>query len=348
MVLTIPINRSRFGLQTMSHSAPGRGSDPPAAGQDILAALRQSESELEKLMTDVDEFQIAVDGLRSARAAKEQEIQNLRHEVARHQTIRACQQLEPCVPGVSDAPIDDSQFDPEHRAFLQAKRNGFSTLSAQIADLQSATQPLEDEVKSLHQQISTLMCELANCEKALQRLASRRRKLDQECQFVAAQIKEADRDIIACRRAVRDFEAARAGLAARLEAISSAADSKSGLPSAVQHLDRELDAIALDIAEVDAEIRELESLKADERKAEKAPEAEWKQALEPQLAAIEGEIVDSSRKLRDGQDRLNALESRYQRLEPIANKWKSLEFQDEISRGIDDLLRIGNGPAREI
>jgi hypothetical protein len=194
-----------------------------------------------------------------------------------------------------------------------------------------------------------LKSESADLAKQLQRSVFNRRKQEEKVEFSRGQRKETSNQIRAFRKVAKDAENAKAGLIARHESMTAISDPNTGLQAVIENIKSELKQINLEIAALDEQIVEYEEQTTEVkvpipntsvRQQEKS--AEWMQGMDEDFEAAREEIAVKNADLENELKKVNQLEVRYRKLQPIVVAWKKrLAFEpdrEELS-DIDDLLK---------
>jgi chromosome segregation ATPase len=311
----------------------------------VVSLLRERETELEKLLQQMDTSQEEFDRISVAVADRQSELASKQRELARIAKLRKAHELEPVPACVDSRSCPDSAFNPEHLAWLRDRRSIIAELHHTVNQVESDTQ-LENEVDALRQQIATLHSQSTRLQRKIQRVISNHHKFDEECHFCRARRKETGNQIRTYRKAAKDAETVRAGLLTRKVAIEAASNPASGLPSIVANLEKELDVYGNNIEKLDEEIGQYQIQAGVTKPALSAREqeraADWMMGMDEDLVAIEAAVRTRKADLDKSLKEISKLEKRYSTFcsLPVMRKKKGLKGDIDLTDvEIDDLLR---------
>jgi hypothetical protein len=303
----------------------------------ILFQVQERETELDQLIMQLDIAQSEFDRLSVEISEKQNEFEVKQHQIVCEQKVRQAKDF--VGPSVRTVISDEFEMDQEHLDFLRDKRNEITILNSAIERFENETDSAT-EVAFLRQNISLLRSELADVQTQLERSVSKRRKFDEEIDGCRAQRKEMNNEIRAYRKITKDVETAKIGLIARQESYAAACDPKSGFPSVLANLQKEIDSVNNEIALIDDQIHEFESAKLIPTSKQKDRSSEWMLTMDEDLEAVQETINIKARELENRLKVIAILEGRYNKLQPIVFKWKKQRVDiTETATHIDELLR---------
>jgi hypothetical protein len=309
-----------------------------------LVLLQEHEEELDQLLGQLDAVQAEFDRLSGIVAEKQIEVDSKRREFERDRAVQRAREFEAIPVG---CPASDSQFAPDQISLLKDKRSEIVTLNGAIEKIEQEVE-LENEAGFVRQTLASLKSESADLMKRIKRTVFKRRKNEDAAEFSRGKCKETDNQIRAYQKVASDAANARASLIERQEALKAASDPNGGRLSVILNLKAERHQIRLEIEELNEQINKYkeqsDELKRPEkisaRQQEKA--AEWMQGMDEDLDDIQETAARKKSDLDNQLALVRQLESRYQKLCPIATAWtKRLVYdpEKEDMSNIDDLLR---------
>ena len=326
-----------------------RGGATPLSSE--LAAKQQ---ELEGLFALIDAAQEEFDALYAQASAAKLELEKLQRENGITQKVKLARQLESTGHGSLKKRVDESMFSGEHYDYIKQKRDVIEHLRQELEQVRNETNPIEEEVNGLQEDIAILRHREMHYKSKLERREFERRELQHQVTLVKDMLKEAGADVKSHESIARDAQIALTGLKARKAILDDQIDADSEMAHNLKNLDSEISIVADRVLALDDELEKLREDKGEyEHSANVEMEgnkttANWhadEAHMRGECDRVKQDMTSAEQELKDILARIKEKEARFEKLAPIARKWKARlrgETTPVSNESVDKLLRMCN------